>query len=603
MLAAALYVSVPRSVNLSYAGATCVSRLTLLPEYHRSYHTAFAVTFQDSVRLGDVALWSSAMCVTPTQEPQPGTSHVQAGFMGSELFALSLQVAVGLPPVARAASFDTPVPVTKPLVVQLSETDAIYDYRLAVDGKKAKCVSHEKGVVCDVPSLDLAQGKTYPVTVLRSFQQRRETPVYRDELTVVTQVQLVKSSVVKDQAVYDVPEQLTLEFNKPLVAADVTLKNKEGDQVSGVSVQIAADRVVLQLAEPLARKMSYELVVQSVEATDGATLDSAAYIPFTVSGGPQVAHQSLSGAGAPPTGSVILTLDQELHAEQSLGDFVSVTGVSAVVTGGGKQIRVQYTAGKCADITITIKKGLTNTHGVPQTDDWRTSLRTACYTVQTIGVSKQGRAIQAYSFGNGGSTVLFTGAIHGSEASSSLILHDLIRHLDANPREIPAHHQVVIVPTVNPDGLARGSRNNANNVNLNRNFDTNDWKQDIKDTNGMVPGGGGAQPMSEPETKAIAALSAQLRPRLVLSFHAVGSVAIGNQAGDSARLAGIYAGSVGYGNGTGSSGEIFTYEITGTYDDWLAQKLGVPSIVVELGSYHYRNFGHHRAVMMRMIAS
>ena len=106
--------------------------------------------------------------------------------------------------------------------------------------------------------------------------------------------------------------------------------------------------------------------------------------------------------------------------------------------------------------------------------------------------------------------------------------------------------------------------------------------------------------MSEPEAQAISTLSSRLKPRLVLSYHAVGSVAIGNQAGDSSTLAATYARLVGYSNGTGNSSEVFDYEITGTYDDWLAQKLGVPSIVIELGSYTYRDFGHHRQAFWEM---
>lgn len=107
--------------------------------------------------------------------------------------------------------------------------------------------------------------------------------------------------------------------------------------------------------------------------------------------------------------------------------------------------------------------------------------------------------------------------------------------------------------------------------------------------------------MSEPETQAIAALSRQLMPRFVLSYHAVGSVVIGNLAGDSASRASTYASQVGYSVGTGRDAEIFDYAISGTYDDWLMQKLGVPSMIVELGSYTYRDFGHHRAAMWQVI--
>ena len=92
-------------------------------------------------------------------------------------------------------------------------------------------------------------------------------------------------------------------------------------------------------------------------------------------------------------------------------------------------------------------------------------------------------------------------------------------------------------------------------------------------------------------------------PRFVLSYHAVGSVVIGNLAGDSAARASTYASQVGYSVGTGRDAEIFDYAITGTYDDWLVQRLGVPSMIVELGSYTYRNYGHHKAAMWQVITN
>ena len=77
----------------------------------------------------------------------------------------------------------------------------------------------------------------------------------------------------------------------------------------------------------------------------------------------------------------------------------------------------------------------------------------------------------------------------------------------------------------------------------------------------------------------------------------------GNQAGDSAQLAAQYASMVDYRNGTGSSSEVFDYEITGTYDDWLAEKMGIPSMVIELGSNTFRDFSHHRAAFWAMAKS
>ena len=136
---------------------------------------------------------------------------------------------------------------------------------------------------------------------------------------------------------------------------------------------------------------------------------------------------------------------------------------------------------------------------------------------------------------------------------------------------------------------------------INRNFDVSDWKADITDTYGNpITNGGGSVPMSEPETKAIAALVTKLRPKLTINYHSIGGLAIANQAGNSAALAQTYAWMSGYGNATGQSSTTFDYAISGTLDDWMAEKFGLPSILVELGSHTYSQFPQNKAAMWEM---
>ena len=166
-----------------------------------------------------------------------------------------------------------------------------------------------------------------------------------------------------------------------------------------------------------------------------------------------------------------------------------------------------------------------------------------------------------------------------------------IKELEANARALPVGRKIVVIPEVNPDGVAAGTRNNANNVDLNRNFDVSDWQSDITDTWGNpIPNGGGKAPMSEPETKALANFTTQLRPKITMSFHSIGGLVIANQAGNSSSLASRYASLTGYRNATGQSSTTFDYAISGTYDDWIAEKLGLPSVLVELGSHTYSQF-------------
>jgi protein MpaA len=178
-----------------------------------------------------------------------------------------------------------------------------------------------------------------------------------------------------------------------------------------------------------------------------------------------------------------------------------------------------------------------------------------------------------------------------------------VSELESKARDIPPNRQVVVVPMVNPDGIAKGTRNNSINVDLNRNFATSNWQKDITSpSNQPIENGGGPTPMSEPETQAIAGLTSRLRPRVTLSYHSVAGYAIGNEAGDSGSLAGMYSQLTGYRNMTGNGGA-FDYSTTGTYEDWVAQKVGLPSLIIELASSTASEFARNKAALWVMVRS
>jgi len=69
-------------------------------------------------------------------------------------------------------------------------------------------------------------------------------------------------------------------------------------------------------------------------------------------------------------------------------------------------------------------------------------------------------------------TVLITGLQHGNEyagrEAALKIIRDLALSEDTGISQYLADHTVVVVPTVNPDGFTAATRNNAQNINLNR---------------------------------------------------------------------------------------------------------------------------------------
>ena len=127
---------------------------------------------------------------------------------------------------------------------------------------------------------------------------------------------------------------------------------------------------------------------------------------------------------------------------------------------------------------------------------------------EVIGHSVQGRPIVARASGDPDAPlrVLVVGCVHGDEAAGVGVARRLIA-AGAPPRVA-----LWVVPTLNPDGLAAGTRGNSRGVDLNRNFPFG-WRP----LDGLEYSGTG--PLSEPESRAAAALTRRLQPDLTIWFH------------------------------------------------------------------------------------
>lgn len=128
---------------------------------------------------------------------------------------------------------------------------------------------------------------------------------------------------------------------------------------------------------------------------------------------------------------------------------------------------------------------------------------------RVLGRSVRGRPITAWRLGEAGPgipTVVLVSTMHGDEGRTRLILDSLrqgrrLRGID-----------LWVVPVYNPDGLARGTRQNARGVDLNRNY-PHDWAP----LDGRYESG--RRPASEPETRAMMRFLTEVDPRWVVSFH------------------------------------------------------------------------------------
>jgi len=116
--------------------------------------------------------------------------------------------------------------------------------------------------------------------------------------------------------------------------------------------------------------------------------------------------------------------------------------------------------------------------------------------------------------------VLLFAGIHGEEAEATFLLSRALRFLSE-----PSPHCAIVL-AANPDGLIRGTRCNANGVELNRNFPTRTWSPEpVPHRSSMTSPrdimlSPGTKPGSEPETQALTRLIKELSPKTVVAMHA-----------------------------------------------------------------------------------
>lgn len=102
--------------------------------------------------------------------------------------------------------------------------------------------------------------------------------------------------------------------------------------------------------------------------------------------------------------------------------------------------------------------------------------------------------------------------VHGDEVEGVYVLNELISELkDDDAIELP----LIIIPTLNIDGLRNGTRGNSHGIDLNRNLPSSKWSPRYED-NKYNPG---PAPLSEEENQYLDKLFNKYPPGLVISLH------------------------------------------------------------------------------------
>lgn len=590
----ALYSAVffiQKPVDFAYDTTTCVRHLLIAPDFQKSSSEDFAAIPADTTAIGPITFFSTKLCFEPQSSPESGARSVAVAPFGGPLFSKQFTLTVPEPPTARTADFiDTTIATARPLAITMSQPDTLHDYTLKANQKATSCELQDKKLSCDVRKLELDQGAKYAVELQKQFKDDTPVTVAKGDVATHVPLQYIEGSVKEGQVVYDVPKTFTFGFDKELASADAKLEKIEGDTATSLALSATNEgqSATFTIEEDLPRQSSYRLTVHEAVAKEGSSLHDPLVINFTTSGGPKVSGVSIGGGDVAASAQITVAFDQPLNESVDIAKLIRTTGVASSVRKlSPTQVALKLNgAPDCAPFTIVVDKGLkSGSNNETSAEGWSHASRITCGTSWTIGYSVRGRPIVAHSFGSG-STILFTGGIHGNEGSTVATMNAWVQYLKANAGTvIPAGKRVVIVPNTNPDGIATGSRNNVNNVNLGRNFNTANWRADIETASGVLVNGGGTAPASEPEAAALAALTRQLRPRLEASFHSQGRLVGANKAGDSVAIGDMYAKTVGYRTMFYNAEAVMGYPMTGEYEDWMGESMGIPAILIELPSH------------------
>ncbi len=162
-----------------------------------------------------------------------------------------------------------------------------------------------------------------------------------------------------------------------------------------------------------------------------------------------------------------------------------------------------------------------------------------------------------------GDCVLIVGVVHGDEPQGEFLIRDFLN------KNTPAGN-LLFIPALNPDGLVLETRTNANEVDLNRNFPTENWE--LGEHNRYF---GGETPASEIETRFVINVVEKYAPKLIITLHTPFKIV--NFDGEAREI-------------SEKIGKIFNYPIEesigyptpGSFGTWAGIERKIPIITIEM---------------------
>lgn len=137
--------------------------------------------------------------------------------------------------------------------------------------------------------------------------------------------------------------------------------------------------------------------------------------------------------------------------------------------------------------------------------------------VKSIGESVQGRPLLSYKVGQGKIGILFWSQMHGNESTATKALFDLFNLLASKSQlaqDLLSRFTFCFVPMLNPDGAKAYTRENANAIDLNRDF----------------------HDLTQPESRALAELFEDFQPDFCYNLHDQRTIFGAGNSGEPATI-------------------------------------------------------------------
>jgi protein MpaA len=201
-----------------------------------------------------------------------------------------------------------------------------------------------------------------------------------------------------------------------------------------------------------------------------------------------------------------------------------------------------------------------------------------CMESIVVGKSNMGFAIELCHVGgsqiDSENSILVIGSVHGNEPAGKKVVDELVEMGAASETNL------WIIRDGNPDGSLRATRQNANGVDLNRNFPTNWLPAEVG-----AKTYSGTNPASEPETQALMRAIDLVKPKIVITIHQPYGLVDCSMGADPnldeklAELTGLPATCI-----PGELADSPTNTYTGTITQWVNERyLDSTALALELG--------------------